>query len=177
MSPPPFPAPGYGPPSPGYGFPPPGYGSPPPQGPGPGGTDGGPYPVPWTPERTRRRKRRVRDPAQAQAPLRGGGVLDEAWRLAGDFPLRAVDEAWSVLIGVSAGVLGEHFADAERATAPEMVRRLERVGLPPDAVSAFDQLRDLRNRALHGAGDVTPAAARDFIESCLAVIRVVERLG
>ncbi|MBQ0850343.1 hypothetical protein J8N05_19335 [Streptomyces sp. BH-SS-21] len=45
------------------------------------------------------------------------------------------------------------------------IARLTDLGLSSGALSVSQDLRQLRNRAIHGFDAVTPAAVRDFVES------------
>lgn len=49
-------------------------------------------------------------------------------------------------------------------------------GLSSRALGVLGRLRLLRDRAVHGAGDVTAVAARDFVDSCRTVAREVAAL-
>lgn len=50
----------------------------------------------------------------------------------------------------------------------------ERAALPSDAFRLLNRLDDLRNRASNHAEAVIPGAARDFVDCCLSVARLVE---
>ncbi|WP_181806111.1 hypothetical protein [Streptomyces shenzhenensis] len=64
-----------------------------------------------------------------------------------------------------------------RRSAAAVGRRLELLGLSREAADVFDRLRELRDRAAHRATDVTPVAARDFVDSCLTLAREIEALA
>lgn len=90
-------------------------------------------------------------------------------------PVGAVVTAWNAL-----GVLALDACHASAVPLPasprpvEIGEALRWLGLPPSVMSVFDRLRQLRNRAVHGVENVTPGAARDFVESCLTVARELD---
>ncbi|RNG21238.1 hypothetical protein [Streptomyces botrytidirepellens] len=77
--------------------------------------------------------------------------LREARTLADASPVGAIITAWSALQSVPKGVV------------------------PPHTAELLDQLRSLRNLAMHRPDAVTPEAARSFIESCLLVAQRVQQ--
>lgn len=89
-------------------------------------------------------------------------------------PVGAVVTAWSAL-----GVLALDACRASAVPLPASPRpadigeALRWLGLPPGVMSVFGRLRELRNRAMH-VENVTPAAARDFVDSCLTVARELD---
>ena len=101
---------------------------------------------------------------------------------AGDSPLTAVLDAWEILYGLvldvtaSAEEASPRPQPPSRRSAATAGRQLQVLGLSRESGDVFDRLRDLRNRAAHRVTDVTPVAARDFVESCLALAREIEML-
>ena len=94
-------------------------------------------------------------------------------------PVGAVVTAWNALYALCSEVLAtpdhpDHLPGRPRPVDAE--RALASAGLSSSAVTVFARLRQLRDRAVHGAGDVTFSAARDFVASCLAVAREVDAL-
>ncbi|WP_063735237.1 hypothetical protein [Streptomyces sp. RTd22] len=77
--------------------------------------------------------------------------LREARALVDASPVGAIMTAWSALQSVPKGAL------------------------PPHTAGLLDQLRLLRNKAMHQPETVTPAAARTYIESCLQAAQLVEK--
>lgn len=78
-----------------------------------------------------------------------GEQLTEARTMVDASPAGAVVMAWNALLSVPKGAL------------------------PPDTAEVYNRLRTLRNQAVHQADTVTPAAARDFVDSCLHVVRLL----
>lgn len=106
--------------------------------------------------------------------LRNAGDMAEA------SPVGAVVTAWNALYALCAEVLTtpdhpDHLSGRPRPVDVESA--LASAGLSSSAVTVFARLRQLRDRAVHGAGDVTSSAARDFVASCLTVAREVETLS
>jgi len=95
--------------------------------------------------------------------------LGEARTMVDASPIGAVVTAWNALLSALRDVLEL----PEHLTGHQISRAMTSAELPPDTVEVFNRLRTLRNRAVHGADTVTPAAARDYIESCLHVARLV----
>ncbi|TBO59883.1 hypothetical protein EYS09_09700 [Streptomyces kasugaensis] len=107
------------------------------------------------------------------------GVFQEAWGVADASPIGAVVSAWLVLEEITRTTLQLKDAMPQsrygREAPPlltELIPALEGIGLSPRGVSIFNDLRRLRNQAVHGEA-VTPAAARDFVETCRYVAREV----
>ncbi|MER0481598.1 hypothetical protein ABR737_25225 [Streptomyces sp. Edi2] len=107
------------------------------------------------------------------------GAFQEAWDVATASPIGAVISAWLVLEEICRETLQQKNAMPEsryKNGAPplptELIRALESIGLSPRGVSLFHDLRHLRNASVHG-DVVTPAAARDFVETCRFVGREV----
>ncbi|WP_208884958.1 MULTISPECIES: hypothetical protein [unclassified Streptomyces] len=110
----------------------------------------------------------------------------EARHMADASPIGAIVSAWNELERVSWALIGRH-----PELMPEPVHRgmtprwldwrnmFQALGVSPDGLSLYGRLRDLRNRAVHGrlSDDVGPAAARDFVESCLLLARELEQLA
>ncbi|QLH22051.1 hypothetical protein [Streptomyces sp. Rer75] len=86
-----------------------------------------------------------------EAPPLWREQLREARTLVDTSPVGAIVTAWSALQSVPT-------AD-----------------LPPHTARLLDQLRLLRNKAMHQPETVTPAAARTYIESCLHIAQLVEK--
>ena len=90
-------------------------------------------------------------------------------------PVGAVVTAWNAL-----GVLALDACRASAVPLPASSRPVEIgdalrwLGLSPSVMHVFDRLRQLRNRAVHGVENVTPGAARDFVDSCLTVARELD---
>ncbi|MFF0001306.1 hypothetical protein [Streptomyces avermitilis] len=100
------------------------------------------------------------------------GVFQEAWDMADASPIGALTTAWIVLNSIidkalaERGGLPQRVGNVHRPSIPaRVVARLTELGLPPGALAVFHDLRHLRNQATHGVDVVTPAAARDFVES------------
>ncbi|MFD7500645.1 hypothetical protein [Streptomyces sp. NPDC059850] len=87
--------------------------------------------------------------ADAPEPPPWREQLSEARTMVDASPVGAIVAAWNALLSAPQGVL------------------------PPDIVDVLNRLRTLRNQAVHHADTVTPAAARDYIETCLRVARLV----
>lgn len=107
------------------------------------------------------------------------GVFQEAWETADTSPIGALISAWLTLEAICDQTLNEANAlpRPERfLTSILRVNALVDLGLSPQAASVFQNLRDLRNRAVHGGDVVTPAAAKDFVESARYVARQVYML-
>ncbi|MCX5362891.1 hypothetical protein OG864_29775 [Streptomyces sp. NBC_00124] len=109
------------------------------------------------------------------------GAFQEAWDVAEASPIGALVSAWLLLESISTQAIDERGGPpAEwRSRPPQPTRLIEalaKLGLSPRAVSVFHDLRQLRNRALHGLDAVTPPAARDFVESARYVAREVYTL-
>lgn len=111
------------------------------------------------------------------------GVFQDAWDMADASPIGALITAWLLMLSISKRALAERDAlpQRRRSVIPEplpneIIEALAQLGLPPRGVSVFHNLRQLRNRALHGLEVVTPAAARDFVESARFVTRQVYTL-
>ncbi|MDQ0993907.1 hypothetical protein [Streptomyces sp. V3I7] len=137
----------------------PGYGIPPPvQPPAPvptvvgAATDGGRQPGSWRHE------------------------LQNARDMVDTSPAGAVVTAWDALDALCSEVLSLRNPFMGTSRPAETETALVSMGLSPSAVAVYGRLRQLRNRAVHGAQDVTPRAARDFVDSCLTVAREVEGL-
>lgn len=103
-------------------------------------------------------------------------ALVAARDMAGTSPREAVLTAWSTLehlcreAATAAGV-----PLPQPANAGELRSALVAAGLPPDTAGVLARLGDLRNRAAH-LRDITPVAARDFVDGCLTVAREVAAL-
>ncbi|MER7721091.1 hypothetical protein ABTX99_29875 [Streptomyces flaveolus] len=99
------------------------------------------------------------------------GVFQEAWDTADVSPIGALMTAWLLLESMTKRALDERNAlpPPRRPGAVlspiDIIDALARLGLSQRAISVFQDLRQLRNRATHGLEQVTPAAARDFVES------------
>jgi hypothetical protein len=92
-------------------------------------------------------------------------------------PVGAVVTAWNALERLCLDVLeGGPVAPPRAGSTVEMGFALAAAGLSPGALDVYERLRVLRDRAVHGAGDVTAGAARDFVDSCRAVGREVAAL-
>lgn len=109
------------------------------------------------------------------------GVFQEAWDTAETSPIGALITAWLTLDAICNGILVE--LDAMPTVGParmvpthKKIEALAGAGLSPRAVSVFHDLRQLRNRALHGVDVVTSVAAKDFVESARYVARQVHTL-
>ncbi|MEU5087777.1 hypothetical protein [Streptomyces sp. NPDC021356] len=99
-------------------------------------------------------------------------------------PRTAIRTAWLLLSGLCEDVVGPlvdgrafgppYFAGGAEAG---FSLRLERIGLSPGSVVAFDRLRKLHDRAGTGDTGVTPLAARDFVDSCLTLAREIAALA
>lgn len=131
----------------------------------------------WNPLPTSPRSPALEGPSdgQGQAP----SWRDE-FRIARDMvdasPVGAVVTAWNALYAVCVDVLTAlgHLSGPSRPA--DVGRALVSGGLSSSAAGVFARLRRLRNRAVHEAGDVTPGAARDFVDSCLTVAREVDAM-
>lgn len=110
------------------------------------------------------------------------GVFQEAWNMADVSPIGALVTAWLLLESLSKAELAKRDAlpeprGASRLLLPnQIIEALDRLGLSPRGVSVFHDLRQLRNRAMHGDVTVTPVAARDYVESARSVARQVYSL-
>lgn len=92
-------------------------------------------------------------------------------------PVGAVVTAWNALNRLCLDVLAALPVVPPPGERPaEVGRALAVAGLSPRALAVLDRLRLLRDRAVHGAGDVTAVAARDFVDSCRTVAREVAAL-
>ena len=92
-------------------------------------------------------------------------------------PVGAVVSAWTALDRLCLDVLADvPFVQPGAGRPAEVGVGLAAAGLSQGALDSYDRLRLLRNRAVHGAGDVTAGAARDFVDSCRAVGREVAAL-
>ncbi|WP_411088419.1 hypothetical protein [Streptomyces sp. 061-3] len=106
------------------------------------------------------------------------GVFQEAWDVATVSPIGAVISAWLVLEEICRATLQQKDAmpvSRLRNIPPrlaELIAALEGIGLSSRSAAIFNDLRSLRNQAVHG-DVVTPAAARDFVETCRFVAREV----
>ncbi|QUW78591.1 hypothetical protein SMIR_05195 [Streptomyces mirabilis] len=116
-------------------------------------------------------------PTQDEGPRLG--VFQEAWDVATASPIGALISAWLVLEEICRTTLQQKDAMPEsryrRDTPPlltELIAGLEGIGLSSRGVAILNDLRRLRNKAVHGEV-VTPAAARDFVETCRFVAREV----
>jgi hypothetical protein len=89
-------------------------------------------------------------------------------------PVGAVITAWNALNALCVDVLEMPEPSSHRPL--EVGKWLTSAGLSPGSLDVFMRLHMLRNRAMHGAGDVTPGAARDFVDSCLTVAYEVNAL-
>ncbi|MGW2329169.1 hypothetical protein ACWC5C_25900 [Streptomyces sp. NPDC001700] len=113
--------------------------------------------------------------ADAPEPPPWREQLTEARTMVDASPVGAVVMAWNALLDAMTDVLQLPERVTGHAAGQRILQTMTHADLPPDAVSVFNQLRTLRNRAVHGADIVTPAAARDFIDSCLHVARLVRK--
>ncbi|MGF0176703.1 hypothetical protein ACQF36_41495 [Streptomyces sp. Marseille-Q5077] len=100
------------------------------------------------------------------------GIFQQAWDTADASPIGALLTAWLVLEEISDKALAERggvpqsVGGVHRPPIPVRISaRLTELGLSPGALAVFEDLRQLRNRAIHGFDVVTPKAARDFVES------------
>lgn len=120
--------------------------------------------------------------ADASRPSPRLQALRDLRDTADNSPTRAIVEAWDILYGICNDVIASfevndpHTQFPGRRNAAVVVRRLVSLGLRRESVTVFARLQDLRNRAAHLDTSVTPVAARDFIDSCLALAREVEAL-
>ncbi|MFD3936155.1 hypothetical protein ACFWSF_04775 [Streptomyces sp. NPDC058611] len=110
----------------------------------------------------------------------------EARHMADASPIGAIVSAWNELERVSWALIGRHPElmpePVHRGMAPRWIdwrKMFQTLGVSPDGLSLYGRLRDLRNQAVHGrlSDDVGPAAARDFVESCLLLARELEQLA
>ena len=98
-------------------------------------------------------------------------------------PLRAIIDAWEIFNSLCNDVIASFEVEGMNAqpsihrNVATVDRQLQMLGLSRESVVVFDRLRGLRNRAAHMGTDVTPVAARDFIDSCLTLAREVEALA
>lgn len=114
-------------------------------------------------------------PGSSRAPWQE--KLREARGMSEVSPVGAVVTAWNALERLCLDVLeGGPVAPPRAGSTVEMGFALAAVGLSPGALDVYERLRVLRDRAVHGAGDVTAGAARDFVDSCRAVGREVAAL-
>ncbi|WP_147993955.1 hypothetical protein [Streptomyces sp. uw30] len=111
------------------------------------------------------------------------GVFQEAWDMAEASPIGALISAWLVLESISdqalaklGGMPQSVWNVPRQPPASKIIEALTTFGLSPRAVSVFHDLRQLRNRAMHGVDTVTPAAARDFVETARYVAREIYSL-
>ncbi|MET9914278.1 hypothetical protein ABZZ74_47560 [Streptomyces sp. NPDC006476] len=110
------------------------------------------------------------------------GVFQEAWNMADVSPIGALVTAWLLLESLSKrelakrGALPEPRGAARLLLPNQIIEALDHLGLSPRGVSVFHDLRQLRNRAMHGDVTVTPVAARDYVESARFVALQVHSL-
>lgn len=96
--------------------------------------------------------------------------LREARAMIDVSPVAAVVSAWNALDRLCLDVVADVSVVPDGAGRPAVAGVvLAAAGLSRSALGVYDRLRLLRDRAVHGAGDVTTGAARDFVDSCRAV--------
>ncbi|MER5806676.1 hypothetical protein ABT143_00530 [Streptomyces sp. NPDC002033] len=110
----------------------------------------------------------------------------EARHMADASPVGAIVSAWNELERVAWALINQHPElmpePVHRGMAPRVLdwrNMFQALGVSPEGLSLYRRLRELRNQAVHGklAADVGPAAARDFVESCLLLARELEQLA
>ncbi|GGR57065.1 hypothetical protein GCM10010236_06450 [Streptomyces eurythermus] len=183
----------------GYGYPPPGHapggpgqghtqpGQPAPGGPGQGqpqqpGSGGPVYdqPQPGQPGSPGPVVLRPWPDAPHPAEQRSGAVWRDGFRvargMADSVPTAAVVTAWDVLERLCREVVLARGLGWQPADVASLGRALVACGLPTGSAAVLTRLRRLRDRAQHLSNGVTPGAARDVIDACLALAREIEAL-
>ncbi|GAA0929574.1 hypothetical protein GCM10009549_52530 [Streptomyces thermoalcalitolerans] len=143
-----------------------------------------PHPAPWPDPQPLSEPETQEPPGDAvrrRLPLlrEGIGQPDE---VVDHSPAGAIVSAWNALQIFAEEILTRYpwvqprRPVSGRVPPGELVRMLQRAGLHQEWVDVMDDLRRLRNAAVHGTAAVTPQAARDFIQGCKSAAIALEGL-